>query len=128
MVERLIEAAIRGRENARADFSGFRVGAAIEDEAGRIYTGCNIENATLSLTVCAERVALVKAISEGARKFPRVAIATDSDTLTPPCGACRQMLWEYCGDMEVTLANLHGKTEALRLKDLFPRPFDASSL
>lgn len=124
----LVDAAVSARENARASFSGFRVGAAIEDAEGRLHTGCNIENATLGLTVCAERVALFKALSEGLRTFRRIAIATDSETLTPPCGACRQLLWEFCGDVEVILANLRGKTESLRLKDLFPRPFDASSL
>ena len=92
------------------------------------FTGCNVENATYGLTVCAERVAVFKAISEGARKFRRIAVAADTDVLTPPCGACRQILWEFCGDIEVMLANLHGKTETFRLKDLFPRPFDASFL
>ena len=124
----LIEAARNARENARAPFSKFKVGAALENAAGRIYTGCNIENATYGLTVCAERVAVFKAISEGARQFRRAAVVADTDTLTPPCGACRQILWEFCGDIELVLANLHGKTETLRLQDLFPRPFDASFL
>ena len=93
---------------------------------GRIHTGCNVENATYGLTLCAERVAVFKAISEGARKFRRVAVAADTDVLTPPCGACRQILWEFCGDVEIVLVNLRGKTETFRLKDLFPRPFDAS--
>jgi cytidine deaminase len=122
----LVERAIKARENAHAPFSKFPVGAALEDQDGRVFTGCNVENATYGLTVCAERVAVFKAISEGARTFQRIAIAADTDALTPPCGACRQILWEFCGDVEVTLTNLHGKTEALRLKDLFPRPFDAS--
>ena len=124
----LIQAALRARENAHAPFSNFKVGASLEDEAGRIYTGCNVENATYGLTLCAERVAVFKAMSEGARKFRRIAVAADTDTLTPPCGACRQVLWEFCGDVEVILANPHGKTESLRLQDLFPRPFDASFL
>jgi cytidine deaminase len=123
---KLIEAAIDARKNAHAPFSKFHVGAALEGVDGRVFTGCNVENATYGLTVCAERVAVWKAISEGARKFQRIAIAADSDVLTPPCGACRQILWELCGDIEVTLANLHGQSETLRLKDLFPRPFDAS--
>jgi cytidine deaminase len=122
----LIEAALAARENAWAPFSGFRVGAALEDESGRIFTGCNVENATYGLSVCAERVAVFKAISEGARKFRRVAVAADTDTLTPPCGACRQILWEFCGDVEVTLVNPRGKTEVFQMRDLFPRPFDAS--
>ena len=124
----LIEAARRVRENAHAPFSNFLVGAAIEDDAGRIHTGCNVENATYGLTVCAERVAVFKAMSEGARKFRRVAVVADTDALTPPCGACRQILWEFCGDVELVLSNLQGRSETLRLKDLFPRPFDASFL
>jgi cytidine deaminase len=124
----LLQAALQVRENAHAPFSKFKVGAAIEDESGRIFTGCNIENATYGLTVCAERVAVFKAISEGARKFRRVAVAADTDVLTPPCGACRQILWEFCGDIEVILVNLQGKTEKFQMKDLFPRPFDASFL
>jgi cytidine deaminase len=124
----LVEAALRVRENAHAPFSKFKVGAAIEDESGRVFTGCNVENATYGLTVCAERVAVFKAISEGARRFRRVVVAADTEALTPPCGACRQILWEFCGDVEVTLVNLHGKTEKFQMKDLFPRPFDASFL
>jgi cytidine deaminase len=122
----LIDKAIAARENAHAPFSGFRVGAALEDANGHVFTGCNVENATYGLTVCAERVAVFKAISEGARKFKRLAVAADTNDLTPPCGACRQILWEFCGDIELTLANLHGKTETVPLKELFPRPFDAS--
>ncbi len=124
----LVEAALNARRHAHAPFSAFRVGAAIEDAAGHVYTGCNIENATYGLTLCAERVALFKAVSEGARRFHRIAVAADTDMLTPPCGACRQILWEFCGDIELILANPEGKTESLRLKDLFPRPFDASFL
>src|SRR6202046_2287085 len=122
----LISAALQARENAHAPFSKFKVGAAVEDSTGRIHTGCNIENATFGLTLCAERVAVFKAISEGARGFKRVAVVADTETLTPPCGACRQILWEFCGDAEIVLANLSGKSETLRLGDLFPRPFDSS--
>ncbi len=124
----LLEAARGARRNARARHSRFKVGAALEDSAGRIHTGCNVENATYGLTVCAERVALLKALSEGVRSFRRVAVVTAAPALTPPCGACRQLLWEYCGDVEVILGNLRGKTESLRLRDLFPRPFDATSI
>jgi len=124
----LIAAALAARENAFAPYSKFRVGAAIEDIDGRIHTGCNVENSTYGLTVCAERVAVFKAISEGVRKFRRVAIAADTDALTPPCGACRQILWEFCGDVEIVLVNLRGTTETYRLKDLFPKPFDVSYL
>ncbi|HYK63077.1 MAG TPA: cytidine deaminase [Bryobacteraceae bacterium] len=122
----LIQAALAARERAHAPYSKFRVGAALEDSAGRHHTGCNIENATYGLTICAERVAVFKAISEGARDFRRIAIAADTEQLTPPCGACRQILWEFCGDIEIVLANPQGKVETLRLKDLFPRAFDDS--
>jgi cytidine deaminase len=126
MADPLVEAALAARANAFAPFSKFQVGAAIEDADGRIHTGCNVENATYGLTICAERVAVFKAISEGVRGFRRIAVAADTDTLTPPCGACRQILWEFCGDVEVVLANPRGKTESYRLGELFPKPFDAS--
>jgi cytidine deaminase len=122
----LVDAALEARLKGHAPYSHFLVGAALEDKDGRVYTGCNVENATYGLSVCAERVAVFKAISEGARKFQRIAVAADTDALTPPCGACRQILWEFCGDVEVTLTNLHGKRETLQLRDLFPRPFDDS--
>lgn len=128
MSDPLTDAALTVRDHARAAYSHFRVGAALEDASGRIHTGCNVENATYGLTICAERVAVFKAISEGAREFRRIAVAADTDLLTPPCGACRQILWEFCGDIEVILVNPRGARESLRLKDLFPRPFDASFL
>ena len=128
MSDPLIAAALAARLNAFAPFSKFLVGAAIEDTGGRIHTGCNVENATYGLTMCAERVAVYKAVSEGVRKFRRIVIAADTDTLTPPCGACRQILWEFCGDIEIVLANPRGKTETYCLKDLFPKPFDVSYL
>ena len=124
----LIQAVLRARQRARAGFSHFQVGAAIEAASGIVYTGCNIENSTYGLTVCAERVAVWKALSEGETHFLRLAVAADTGVLTPPCGACRQILWEFCGDIEIILANLGGKTETLRLSTLFPRPFDVSSL
>ena len=124
----LIESALAARTKAHAPYSQFQVGAALESTDGRVFTGCNVENATYGLTVCAERVAVFKAISEGVRKFRRVAVAADTDNLTPPCGACRQILWEFCGDVPVTLVNLHGKTETYQLKELFPKAFDASYL
>ena len=128
MNDPLIAAALAARAHAFAPFSKFRVGAALEDAGGCIHTGCNVENATYGLTVCAERVAVFKAISEGVRNFRRVAVAADTASLTPPCGACRQILWEFCGDVEITLVNLQGKTEIYQLKDLFPKPFDVSYL
>jgi cytidine deaminase len=128
MTDSLGTAALAVREHALAPYSHFRVGAALEDAGGRVHTGCNIENATYGLTLCAERVAVFKALSEGSRSFRRIAIAADTDTLTPPCGACRQILWEFCGDLEILLLNPRGKSEVLHLKDLFPRAFDASFL
>ena len=128
MMDTLGTAALAARENAVAPYSHFRVGAALEDAGGRVHTGCNIENATYGLTLCAERVAVFKALSEGSRSFRRIAIAADTDTLTPPCGACRQILWEFCGDIEILLLNPRGQSEVLRLKELFPRAFDASFL
>jgi cytidine deaminase len=128
MMHDLIPAALAAREFAHAPFSNFKVGAAVEDEAGRLFTGCNIENATFGLTLCAERVAIFKALSEGARQFRRLAVVADTSKLAPPCGACRQILWEFCGDIEIVLANLSGAAETLRLAALFPRAFDASFL
>jgi cytidine deaminase len=128
MTDNLVSAALNARQNAHTPFSKFKVGAAVEDDSGRVYTGCNVENATFGLTMCAERVAIFKAVSEGARRFVRVAVVADTEKLTPPCGACRQILWEFCGDVEIVLANLNGKTETLRLGTLFPRAFDASFL
>lgn len=128
MTDPLAAAALQARENAHAPYSKFRVGAALEDSQGRVHTGCNIENATYGLTVCAERVAVLKAMSESVRAFRRIAIAADTEILTPPCGACRQILWEFCGDIEVILVNPHGKSETLQLTTLFPRAYDRSFL
>ena len=124
----LIQKARDARSFAVANFSNFSVGAAIETQDGRIFTGCNIENATYGLTICAERVAVFKALSEGCREFTRIAVVADTGKLTPPCGACRQVLWEFCGDIDIILSDLNGKTESVKLGELFPRPFDASFL
>ena len=120
--------AARARENAIASFSGFKVGAAIKTAGGRVFTGCNIENASLGLTVCAERVALWKALSEGEREFTGIAVVSDSDTPATPCGACRQLLWEYCGDIPVLLQSVNGSNYTIRLAELLPRPFGRSYL
>ena len=124
----LIAAARAARENAHAPYSNFRVGAALRASSGRVYTGCNVENATYGLTVCAERVAIFKAISEGERGFDAIAVVTQTEVLTPPCGACRQIIWEFCGDVPVVLANLKGQVEVHEMSALFPRPFDSSFL
>lgn len=122
--EALVAAARAARTHAVADFSGFQVGAALETDTGEIFTGCNVENATYGLTVCAERVAIFKALSEGRRTFRRIVVVADTADPTPPCGACRQIIWEFCGDVEVTLANLQQVTRTLRMKELLPLPFD----
>lgn len=124
----LVEAAKQARENAHAPYSNFRVGAALRSTSGRIFAGCNVENATYGLTMCAERVAIFKALSEGERGFSAIAVVTDTEVLTPPCGACRQLIWEFCGDIPVSMANLQGKIELMQMKDLFPKPFDDSNL
>ena len=124
----LITAARRAREHAHARFSNFKVGAALEAADGTIITGCNVENATYGLTICAERVAVFKAISEGHRAFTRIAVVADTAEPTPPCGACRQILWEFGGDLEVLLANLKEPKGSFQLKDLLPMPFDARLL
>jgi cytidine deaminase len=125
---RLVAAARAARENAVAGFSGFKVGAALETADGSIITGCNVENATYGLTICAERVAMFKALSEGHRVFTSVAVVADTADPTPPCGACRQILWEFGGDLEVFLASLTEHKGTFRMKDLLPLPFVARLL
>jgi len=124
----LVVAATDARTRARARYSGFLVGAALETSDGVVVTGCNIENATYGLTLCAERVALVKALSEGHAIFTRIVVVADTADPTPPCGPCRQLLWEYCGDIDVILANLERTTAKLRLSALLPMPFDSRLL
>jgi cytidine deaminase len=124
----LVLAAKQARENAHAPFSDFRVGAAVRAKSGRIYTGCNVESASYGLTCCAERTAIFKAVSEGERGFEAIAVVTETDALTPPCGACRQIIWEFCGDVPVILANLKGKIELESAGKLLPRPFDSAFL
>ena len=126
--QELIEAATHVRERAFAPYSNFKVGAAVETENGDIYTGCNVESASYGLTVCAERVAIWKGISRGVTKFGRIAVVVDTEELTPPCGVCRQIIWEFCGDVPVILSNLHGKTETIQMSELLPRAFDSKFL
>ena len=124
----LVEAAARAREKAFAPYSLFRVGAALEAEDGTVFAGCNVESASYGLTICAERVALVKGVSEGHTRFKRVAVVTDADALTPPCGACRQLLWEFAPEAAVVLANLRGERAEYRMAELLPHGFDARKL
>lgn len=127
-IKKLVETARTARDCSLSPFSNFCVGAALETEDGKIYTGCNIESASFGLTVCAERVAIWKALSEGERKFKRIVVMADTDPLTPPCGTCRQIIWEWCRNTTVILANLRGETEIIEMKELLPRAFDARFL
>ena len=120
----LVVAARRARRRAIAPYSGFKVGAALLTSDGTVVTGCNIENATYGLTLCAERVAMFTALAAGHRRFTQVAVVADTASPTPPCGPCRQILWEFAGDLEVILANLRRETGRHRLSDLLPLPFD----
>jgi len=124
----LIAAAVNARENAYAPYSNFRVGAAVESENGDVYIGCNVESASYGLTVCAERVAIWKGISVGEKRFKQIAVVVDTEDLTPPCGVCRQIIWEFCGDVPVILSNLQGKTETIMMSELLPRAFDSKFL
>jgi cytidine deaminase len=124
----LVQEAQRARTHSVAPFSGFLVGAAVRTLDGKVYTGCNVESASYGLTVCAERVAIWKALSEGERQFTELAVIADTDTLTPPCGTCRQIIWEFCKEATIVLANLHGQSETLSVQELLPRAFDARFL
>ena len=129
LAEALVAAATFARTRAHARYSGFKVGAALETSDGDVITGCNIENATYGLTLCAERVALVKALSEGHDVFTRIVVVADTESPTPPCGPCRQLLWEYCGDIEVILANLEQTDgDAAAVGRCCRLPFDARLL
>lgn len=123
----LVAAARKAKRFSYSPYSKFKVGAAILTPAGKIYTGCNIEDSSFGLTTCAEHTALVKAMSEGERKFVAIAVASDSSILTPPCGACRQVLMDLAGDVDVVMTNRRGRNRVMRLRDLFPHPFGAAS-
>jgi cytidine deaminase len=124
----LIEAAQKARLQSVAPFSGFLVGAAVRTESGKVFTGCNVESASYGLTVCAERVAIWKALSEGERHFTEIAVVADTETLTPPCGTCRQIIWEFARNATIVFANLNGQSETFHIADLLPRAFDARFL
>lgn len=126
--EKLIESAREVRKKAFAPYSNFQVGAAVVTKDGKIFAGCNVESASFGLTVCAERVAIWKAISEGETDFEQIAVFVDTEKLTPPCGTCRQIIWEFCGDVPVIMANLNGDVETVSIKELLPRAFDTKFL
>jgi len=127
-LQSLIETATDARLQSVAPFSRFLVGAAVRTENGKVYTGCNVESASYGLTVCAERVAIWKALSEGERQFTELAVVADTESLTPPCGTCRQIIWEFAKHATVVLANLRGQRETVSVKDLLPRAFDVRFL
>jgi cytidine deaminase len=127
-LQSLVETAKQARLHSVAPFSDFRVGAAVKTESGKVYTGCNVESASYGLTVCAERVAIWKALSEGERQFTELAVVADTETLTPPCGTCRQIIWEFARGATIIFANLHGDSEVFHIADLLPRAFDARFL
>lgn len=127
-LQSLIAAAQEARLHSVAPFSNFKVGAAVRTESGNVYTGCNVESASYGLTVCAERVAIWKALSEGERHFTELAVIADTETLTPPCGTCRQIIWEFARGATIVFANLKGMSEEFHIADLLPRAFDARFL
>ena len=127
-MQQLVETATAARLQSVAPFSNFLVGAAVKTDAGIVYTGCNIESASYGLTVCGERVAIWKGLSEGERHFAELAIVADTETLTPPCGTCRQIIWEFARDATIILANLRGESQTVSIRELLPRAFDARFL
>lgn len=127
-MDQLVEAALQAKARALAPYSKFRVGAAIETAAGKIYAGCNIESSSFGLTCCAERVAIFKALSEGERNFTRIVVAADTAEFCTPCGACRQVLWDYAKDLEIICVDKLGAQHQMRLRDLLPEAFDGRLL
>jgi cytidine deaminase len=127
-IEQLIQEALKTKEAALASFSKFKVGAVLVTMDNRIYTGCNIETSSFGLTICAERVAIFKAVSEGEKQFKSIFIASDSEKLTPPCGACRQVLWELAGDIDVFMIDYLGNYQKSSMRELLPFGFDKSFL
>ena len=127
-MKKLISKAREARKKAYAPYSKFKVGAALETTSGKIYTGCNVENASYAVTCCAERTALVKAVSEGAKSFRRIAVVADTKEPCPPCGVCRQALYEFAPSLEVIMANTRGKTEVVMLPDLLTHSFHSEKM
>ena len=121
---KLIKAAERAKKHSYSPYSKFRVGAAVLTTTGKIIAGCNIENSSFGLTICAERTALFKAVSESEKKFKAMAIVSDAKTFLPPCGACRQVIKDLAGDIDIVLSNGTGKTKIIKMADLLPLPFN----
>ncbi|MCI0494477.1 cytidine deaminase [candidate division KSB1 bacterium] len=127
-IEQIIKIALQTKESAVAPFSQFKVGAVLVTKDDRLYHGCNIETSSFGLTICAERVAIFKAVSEGEREFKSIFIASDADRFTPPCGACRQVLWELAGNIEVFMIDRFGNYQKSTMQELLPFGFDKSYL
>ena len=123
----LIEKAKRARLRAYAPYSNFKVGAALLTKSGKVYTGANVENSTFGLTVCAERIAVFKAVNKGDKDFAKIAVVADKNQPVTPCGACRQVLSEFAKDLKIVCANLKGKVDRYTLKELLPEAFDKRS-
>ena len=115
------------RKHSHSPYSHFKVGAALLTKSGKVYTGCNIEISSYALTICGERTALFKAISEGERDFTGIAVATDQDNFTPPCGACRQVIMDLAGDIDFVMSKKNGDIKILKMSELFPHPFGAKN-
>jgi cytidine deaminase len=126
--KQLAKRAQAARKHSHSPYSRFRVGAAILSKSGKVYTGCNIENSSFGLTICAERTAIFKAISEGVRQFTAIAVATDERRFIPPCGACRQVIMDLAGDIECVLTDAAGAIKVLKMSDLLPYPFTPEDL
>jgi len=122
--DRLIQAARDARDRAYAPYSRFRVGAALVAADGTVYTGCNVENRSFGLTVCAERVAVAKAVADGKKSFRALAVVTDTAPPATPCGMCRETLAEFAADLPIMVANLAGERREYRLRELHPAPFE----
>ncbi len=123
----LVKRAQAARKHSHSPFSHFRVGAAVLTASGKVFTGCNIEISTFALTVCAERTALLKAVSEGHRRFKALAIVSDENAFTPPCGACRQVIMDIAGNIDIVLGTTTGASKIMKMSDLFPHPFGAAN-
>ncbi len=126
--QELVKSALSAKEMAHAPYSHFRVGAALLAKDGRTFTGCNVENSSYGLTICAERTAIFKAYSEGVREFLAIAVVSDDTDFTPPCGACRQVLMDLAGDLDVVMASTKKKLKIVRLKSLLPLAFTSINL
>jgi cytidine deaminase len=123
----LIEKAKKARLKAYAPYSGFKVGAALLTRSGKVHTGANVENSTFGLTVCAERVAVFKAVTKGDKNFVKIVVVADKEPPITPCGACRQVLSEFAKDLKIVCTNLQGKIERYSLKELLPEAFEKGS-